>query len=201
MSFFLVSRVPEAIFLLLAVVQGKRKGNTASHKGGKFPNLGTPGVLPKNHRPLVHHRPKKRPTETGTTRGGPHHAPRLRPDQCMLCRQVGHRASECPTKGTATSFSPGKRAFGTYALGFAAFDAMCHGATIKENEEDQDEKKSHEDRVWIHECSTSCGPIRGYHETEAASKKMDTARCFPARNFGERRVKRTSRPLFSSVWM
>ena len=52
---------------------------------------------------------KKRPTETGVTRGGPHHAPRLRPDQCMLCRQVRHRASECP-KGKATALSPCKRA-------------------------------------------------------------------------------------------
>ena len=27
---------------------------------------------------------KKRPTEVGAARGGPHHAPRLRPDQCLL---------------------------------------------------------------------------------------------------------------------
>ena len=112
--------------------KGKKKGQTSSHKGGKFPNLGTPGVLPKP--PMS----KKRQTETGTTRG-PHHAPRLRPDQCMLSRQVGHRASECPNKRKTTAFSPGKRAFGTYALGCAVFDAMCHGATVKETEEDQDE--------------------------------------------------------------
>ena len=82
---------------------------------------------------------KQRPTETGTTRVGPHHAPRLRPDQCMLCRHVGHRASECLNKGKATSFSPGKCTFGTYALDCAVFDAMCYGATVKETEEDQDE--------------------------------------------------------------
>ena len=35
---------------------------------------------------------KKRQTEAGATRGGPHHAPRLRPDQRMLRR--GHRATE-----------------------------------------------------------------------------------------------------------
>ena len=81
---------------------------------------------------------KKCPTKTGTTRGGPHHAPLLRPDQCMLCRQVGHRASKCPNKGRATSVSLGKRAFGTYALGCAVFDAMCCGAGVEETEEDQD---------------------------------------------------------------
>ena len=81
---------------------------------------------------------KKRPTEVGATRGGPHHAPRLRPDQCMSCRQVGHRASECPNKGKATSFSLGKRACGTYDLACAVFDAMCWCATVEETE-DQDE--------------------------------------------------------------
>ena len=76
---------------------------------------------------------KKRPTEVGATRGGPHHAPRLRPDQCMLCRQVGHCASECHIKGKPTAFSPGKRAFGTYVLGCAVFDSQCDGATVDEN--------------------------------------------------------------------
>ena len=82
---------------------------------------------------------KKRSIEVGATCGGPHHAPRLRPDQCMLCRQVGHRASECPNK--ATAFSPGKRALGTYALGCAAFDAPCYGATVEETEQDQYENR------------------------------------------------------------
>ena len=83
---------------------------------------------------------KKRPTEAGATRGGPHRAPRLRPDKCMLCRQVGHRASECPNKGKATAFSPGKRAFGTSALGRAVFGSPCYGATVEEIEQDQDEE-------------------------------------------------------------
>ena len=83
---------------------------------------------------------RKRPTESVQTRGGPHHAPRLRPDQCMLCRQVGHRASECPNKGKPTVFSPGKRAFGTYALGCAVFDSQCYVGTVEEIEQDQDEE-------------------------------------------------------------
>ena len=83
---------------------------------------------------------KKRPSEAGATRGGPHHAARLRPDQCMLCRQVGHRASECPNKGKATAFSRGNSAFGTYALGCAVFDSPCKGAAVEEIEQDQDEE-------------------------------------------------------------
>ena len=128
---------------------------------------------------------KKRPTEVGATRGGPHHAPRLRPDQCMLCRQVGHRASECPNKGKPTAFSPGKRAFGTYALGCAVFDSPCYGATVEEIEQDQDENDIEDfvvfsikrlegfaildggatkDSFRIHECPTSCRSIRGDHD-------------------------------------
>ena len=76
---------------------GQRKGKTSPYKGRKLPNLGTP----TQPRPRMS---KKRPTETGTTRGGPHHAPRLRPDQCI--------------------FSPGKRVIDTYALGSAVFDAI-----------------------------------------------------------------------------
>ena len=83
---------------------------------------------------------KKRPSEVGATRGGPHHASRLHPEQCMLCRQVVHRASECPNKGKPTAFSPGKRAFGTYAQGCAVFDSQCYGATVEEIEQDQDEE-------------------------------------------------------------
>ena len=123
--------------------KGKRKGKPSSQKGGKPTSLGTPGILPKTQSSRVESRPpmsKKRPTEVGATRGGPHHAPRLRPDQCVLCRQVGHRASECPNKGKPTAFSPGKRAFGTYALGCAVFDSQCYGATVEEIEQDQDEE-------------------------------------------------------------
>ena len=85
--------------------KGKRKGTSSSQKGGKSPHLGTRGILPKQQTSRSESRPpmsKKRPTEVATNRGGPHHALRLRLDQCMLCRQVGHRASECPNKGKAT---------------------------------------------------------------------------------------------------
>ena len=68
--------------------KGKRKGKPSSQKGGKPTSLGTPDIMPKTQTSRVESRPpmsKKRPTETGATRGGPHHAPRLRLDQCMLC--------------------------------------------------------------------------------------------------------------------
>ena len=113
--------------------KGKRKRKSSSQKGGKPTSLGTPGILPKTQSSRVDSRPpmsEKRPTEVGATRGGPHHAPRLRPDQCMLCRQGGHRASECPNKGKPTAFSPGKRALGTYALGCAVFNSQCYGAAV-----------------------------------------------------------------------
>ena len=58
----------------------------------------------------------------------------------MLCQQVGHRAAACPNKGNESAFSPGKRAFGTYALGCAVFDSPCDGGTVEEIEQDQDEE-------------------------------------------------------------
>ena len=153
--------------------KGKRKGQSSSQKGGKPTNQGTNGILPKPLTSRSESRPpmsKKRPTGVGATRGGPHHAPRLRPDECMFCRQVGHRASECPNKGKTTAFSPGNRAFGTSALGCAVFDALCYGAALDETKQDQDENDiedfvafssrsleefailgSHEDRFWVHE--------------------------------------------------
>ena len=101
--------------------KGKMKGKSSSHKGGKFPNLGAPSVLP-NHRPHAQNLVLRCPR---SARKKPaHHAPRLRLDQCMLCRQVGRRATECPNKGKTTASSPGKRAFRTYVLGCAVFDAM-----------------------------------------------------------------------------
>ena len=103
--------------------KGKRKGKSSSQKGGKPASLGTPGILPKTQNSRVESRPpmsKKHPTEVGATRGGPQSAPRLRSGQCMLCRQVGHRASECPIKGKPTAFSPGKRAFGALCSGLCS---------------------------------------------------------------------------------
>ena len=45
---------------------------------------------------------------------------------------------KCPNILKATSFSPGKRAFGTDALCCAMFDVMCYDAAVEEAGEDQD---------------------------------------------------------------
>ena len=82
--------------------KGKRKGKSSSQKGGKPTSLGTPGILSKTQSSRAESRPpmsKKRPTQASTIRGGPHHVPRLRRDQCMLCRQVDIVLQNVPTKG------------------------------------------------------------------------------------------------------
>ena len=56
--------------------------------------------------------------------------------RCILCCQVGHRASECHNIRKSTSLSPCKLAFDTYALGCTVFDATWYGTTVKETEED-----------------------------------------------------------------
>ena len=71
-----------------------------------------------------------RQTARGTAvRGGRHHGPRrggpgapsVAPDQCLLCRQFGHRAADCPNAGGGdTSGANKKRAFGSFV-------AMQHG--------------------------------------------------------------------------
>ena len=121
----------------------KRKGNNVSQKGGKPTRLGTLGILPKPQTSRVESRPprsKKRPTDADATRGGPHHAPHLRPDQCMLCRQVGHRASECPNKGKLTAFHLENVHLVPMLWVVRWFDSPCYGAIVEEIEHDQDEE-------------------------------------------------------------
>ena len=162
-SFWLVSRVPEAIFRLLELVlsmawlshplienpaksrgqgrKGKRKGKSSYQKDGKSSGLGTPGISSKPQTSRSESRPpmsKKRPTETGVSRGGPHHAARPRP-QCTLCRKRRHRASECPDEREATTSFWGKRALGTCALHCAVLDSPCYGTAFEQIEQDQDE--------------------------------------------------------------
>ena len=152
-SCLVLIRVPEVIFLLSALVlltawlshpliaslqslvakarRARGKENPLLRKVEKPTSLGTLGILPKAQSLRVESRPpmsKKRPTEVGATRGGPHTL--LVFVLSMLCRQVGH--CECPNKGKPTAFSPGKRAFGTYALGFAEFAVPCYGAIVEE---------------------------------------------------------------------
>ena len=43
---------------------------------------------------------KSRVTSTGAAKGGPAHGTRIQPGQCLLCRQMGHLARDCPNRGT-----------------------------------------------------------------------------------------------------
>ena len=43
---------------------------------------------------------KSRVTLTGAAKGGPSHGTRIQPGQCLLCRQMGHLARDCPNRGT-----------------------------------------------------------------------------------------------------
>ena len=91
--------------------KGKTKRTTSPYRDEPSPNLGTLGAkrTPTSRSETRPPMSMKRPTENATTRGVPNHALRLRRDQCM-CRQVGHRATECSKKVKASSFSRGQRA-------------------------------------------------------------------------------------------
>ena len=43
---------------------------------------------------------KSRVTSTGAAKGVPAHGTRIQPGQCLLCRQMGHLARDCPNRGT-----------------------------------------------------------------------------------------------------
>ena len=57
---------------------------------------------------------KSRVTLTGAANGGPTHGTRIQPGQCLLCRQMGHLARDCPNRGTRDDSGINlKRAFDT----------------------------------------------------------------------------------------
>ena len=56
-------------------------------------------------------------TSTGTAKGGLAHGTRahLQPGQCLLCRQIGHLARDCPNRGMRDDSGINlKRAFGSF---------------------------------------------------------------------------------------
>ena len=73
------------------------------------------GRLPRDSR-----RPapaKSRMTSTGTAKGGQAHGTRahLQPGHCLLCRQIGHLARDCPNRGMRDDSGINlKRAFGSF---------------------------------------------------------------------------------------
>ena len=54
-------------------------------------------------------------TSTGAAKGGPAHGTRIQPGQCLLCRQMGRLAQDCPNRGPRddSGINP-KRAFGSF---------------------------------------------------------------------------------------
>ena len=55
-------------------------------------------------------------TSTGAAKGGlAQHGTRIQPGQCLLCRQMGHLARDCPNRGTRDDSGINlKRAFGSF---------------------------------------------------------------------------------------
>ena len=59
---------------------------------------------------------KSRVTLTGAAKGGAHGS-RIQPGQCLLCRQMGHLARDCPNRGTRDDSGINlKRAFGSFVV-------------------------------------------------------------------------------------
>ena len=60
---------------------------------------------------------KSRVTSTGAAKGRPAHGTRIQPGQCLLCRQMGHLARDCPNRGTRNDSGFNlKRAFGSFVV-------------------------------------------------------------------------------------
>ena len=79
------------------------KGRGRGHGKGKSPR--------DSRRPSP---AKSRVTSTGAAKGGPAHGTRFQPGQCLLCRQMGHLARDCPNRGTRDDSGINlKRAFGS----------------------------------------------------------------------------------------
>ena len=74
--------------------------------------------LGKRKQPRDSRRPspaKSRVTSTGAAKGRPAHGTRIQPGQCLLCRQMGHLARDCPNRGTRDDSGINlKRAFGSF---------------------------------------------------------------------------------------
>ena len=68
-------------------------------------------------------------TPTGASKGGPAHGTRIQPGQCLLFRQMGHLAWDCPNRGTRDDSGINlKRAFGSFVemTGDRCFFASSH---------------------------------------------------------------------------
>ena len=95
---------------------GKSTSTGMNSQAGKGRGRG----LGKGKPPRASRRPspaKSRVTSTGAAKGGPAHGTRIQPDQCLLCRQMGHLARDCPNRGTRDDSGINlKRAFGSFVV-------------------------------------------------------------------------------------
>lgn len=120
--------------------RGRSRGRSsaAGRRGGRGRGGGRDSPGRSSYRPPPQPPAKMRQTARGTgMRGGRHHGPRrggpaasgpgappLAPDQCLLCRQHGHRAADCPNAGGGGDSSRNaKRAFGSFV-------GMGHGEPL-----------------------------------------------------------------------
>ena len=110
--------------------RSRGRGSVPGRRGGRGRGSGKETTPPRtSYRPPPLPPAKMRQTARGTgMRGGRHHGPRrpsptaagpgappLAPDQCLLCRQFGHRAADCPNAGGGdSSGAQKKRAFGSF---------------------------------------------------------------------------------------
>ena len=78
---------------------GKGAGTGMNSQAGEGRGRGLgKGKLPRDSR-----RPspaKSRVTSTRAAKGRPAHGTRIQPGQCLLCREMGHLARDCPNRGT-----------------------------------------------------------------------------------------------------
>ena len=92
--------------------KGASTGMNSQASKGRGRGLGK-GKHPRDsRRPLP---AKSRVTSTGAAKGGPAHGTRIHPGQCLLCRQMGHLARDCPNRGTRDDSGISlKRALGSF---------------------------------------------------------------------------------------
>ena len=95
---------------------GKGASTGMNSQAGKGRGRG----LGKGKHPRDSRRPspaKSRVTSTGAAKGGPAHGTRIQPGQCLLCRQMGHLAQDCPNRGKRDDSGINlKRAFGSFVV-------------------------------------------------------------------------------------